>query len=56
MNHPTLMTIAELSNYKETGRLEEVERLTGEMAVLCQFVERRVECISNRRGSEGRVQ
>jgi murein tripeptide amidase MpaA len=28
----TLMTIAELSNYKETGRLEEVERLSGEWA------------------------
>ena len=27
MNHPTLMTIAELSNYKETGRLEEVEQI-----------------------------
>jgi hypothetical protein len=32
MNHQTLMTIAELSNYKETGRLEEVERLSGEFA------------------------
>jgi hypothetical protein len=32
MNHKTLMTIAELSNYKETGRLEEVERLSGEFA------------------------
>jgi hypothetical protein len=32
MNHPTLMTIAELSDYKETGRLEEVERLSGEIA------------------------
>jgi len=32
MNHQTLMTIAELSNYKETGRLEEVERLSAELA------------------------
>jgi hypothetical protein len=32
MNHQTLMTIAELSNYKETGRLEEVERLSSEFA------------------------
>jgi hypothetical protein len=32
MNHQTLMTIAELSNYKETGRLEEVERLSAEFA------------------------
>ena len=32
MNHQTLMTIAELSHYKETGRLEEVERLSGEFA------------------------
>ncbi len=32
MKHKTLMTIAELSNYKETGRLEEVERLSAEWA------------------------
>src|ERR1700728_1341509 len=32
MNHQTLMTIAEMSNYKETGRLEEVERLSAELA------------------------
>jgi len=32
MNPKTLMTIAELSNYKETGGLEEVERLSGELA------------------------
>jgi Zinc carboxypeptidase len=32
MKHKTLMTIAELSNYKETGRLEEVERLSAEFA------------------------
>jgi zinc carboxypeptidase len=32
MIHKTLMTIAELSDYKETGRLEEVERLSGEFA------------------------
>ncbi|MEO7206278.1 MAG: M14 family zinc carboxypeptidase [Steroidobacteraceae bacterium] len=32
MNQKTLMTIAELSNYKETGRLEEVERLSAEFA------------------------
>jgi Zinc carboxypeptidase len=32
MNQNTLMTIAELSNYKETGRLEEVERLSAELA------------------------
>jgi hypothetical protein len=32
MNHQTLMTIAELSDYKETGRLEEVERLSREFA------------------------
>ncbi len=32
MNPPTLLTIAELSNYQETGRLEEVERLSAELA------------------------
>jgi Zinc carboxypeptidase len=32
MKHETLMTIAELSDYKETGRLEEVERLSAEFA------------------------
>src|SRR3984957_3082326 len=32
MKHQTLMTIAELSDYKETGRLEEVERLSAEFA------------------------
>jgi hypothetical protein len=32
MNTKTLMTIAELSHYKETGRLEEVERLSAEFA------------------------
>jgi hypothetical protein len=32
MNHQALKTIAELSNYKETGRLEEVERLSAEFA------------------------
>ncbi len=32
MNQKTLMTIAELSNYRETGRLEEVERLSAEWA------------------------
>jgi Zinc carboxypeptidase len=32
MKHKTLMTIAELSNYKETGRLDEVERLSAEFA------------------------
>jgi hypothetical protein len=32
MKHKTLMTIAELSHYKETGRLEEVERLSAEFA------------------------
>ena len=32
MKHKTLMTIAELSDYKETGRLEEVERLSAEFA------------------------
>jgi murein tripeptide amidase MpaA len=32
MNHKTLRTIAELSNYKETGRLDEVERLSAEFA------------------------
>jgi hypothetical protein len=30
MKHNTLMTTAELSNYRETGRLEEVERLSAE--------------------------
>jgi hypothetical protein len=30
MKHKTLTTIAELSDYKETGRLEEVERLSAE--------------------------
>jgi hypothetical protein len=32
MDHQTLMTIAELSNYRETGRLDEVERLSAEFA------------------------
>jgi zinc carboxypeptidase len=32
MKHKALMTIAELSDYKETGRLEEVERLSAELA------------------------
>jgi hypothetical protein len=32
MKHQTLMTIAELSDYRETGRLEEVERLSAEFA------------------------
>ena len=32
MKHKTLMTIAELSHYKETGGLEEVERLSAELA------------------------
>jgi hypothetical protein len=32
MKHKTLMTIAELSDYKDTGRLEEVERLSAELA------------------------
>src|SRR5450755_4217527 len=32
MKTRTLMTIAELSNYRETGRLEEVERLCQEFA------------------------
>jgi hypothetical protein len=32
MNPQALMTIAELSNYKETGGLEEVERLSAEFA------------------------
>ena len=32
MKHNALTTIAELSNYKETGRLEEVERLSAEWA------------------------
>jgi hypothetical protein len=32
MKHKTLKTIAELSDYKETGRLEEVERLSAEFA------------------------
>ena len=32
MSQKTLMTIAELSNYRETGRLEEVERLSAEWA------------------------
>ena len=32
MKDQTLMTIAELSNYRETGRLAEVERLCGEFA------------------------
>ena len=32
MKHKTLMTIAERSNYQETGRLEEVERLSAEWA------------------------
>jgi hypothetical protein len=32
MQHKTLMTVAELSDYKETGRLEEVERLSAEFA------------------------
>jgi Zinc carboxypeptidase len=32
MKNQTLLTIAELSNYRETGRLEEVERLCSEFA------------------------
>jgi hypothetical protein len=32
MTHKTLMTMAELSDYQETGRLEEVERLSAEFA------------------------
>jgi hypothetical protein len=32
MKHKTLMTTAELSNYRETGGLEEVERLSAEFA------------------------
>ena len=32
MKHKPLMTIAELSDYKETGALEEVERLSAELA------------------------
>jgi murein tripeptide amidase MpaA len=32
MQHTPLMTIAELSEYRETGRLEEVERLSAEFA------------------------
>jgi Zinc carboxypeptidase len=32
MQTPILMTVAELSDYKETGRLEEVERLSAEFA------------------------
>jgi murein tripeptide amidase MpaA len=32
MKHKALMTIAELSDYQETGRLEEVERLSAELA------------------------
>ena len=32
MKNPALLTIAESSNYRETGRLEEVERLSAELA------------------------
>src|SRR5580698_4789829 len=52
MNHPTLMTIAELSNYKETGRLEEVERLSGELARVWPEAVRSFEY---GRSAEGRV-
>ncbi len=32
MRHETLVTLAERSNFRETGRIEEVERLSAEMA------------------------
>ena len=51
--HPqTLMTIAELSNYKETGGLEEVERLSAEFARLWPGTVRSFEY---GRSAEGRV-
>ena len=52
MNHQTLMTIAELSHYKETGRLEEVERLSGEFAHAWPDAVRSLEY---GRSAEGRV-
>jgi hypothetical protein len=52
MKHKTLMTIAELSNYKETGRLEEVERLSAEFARVWPEAVRSFEY---GRSAEGRV-
>jgi hypothetical protein len=52
MNHKTLMTIAELSNYQETGRLDEVERLSAELARMWPDAVRSFEF---GRSAEGRV-
>jgi hypothetical protein len=52
MNHQTLMTIAELSSYKETGRLEEVERLSAEFARVWPAAVRSFEF---GRSAEGRI-
>jgi hypothetical protein len=52
MKHNTLMTIAELSGYKETGRLEEVERLSAEFARLWPDA---VRSFQYGRSAEGRV-
>src|ERR1700729_1862590 len=52
MNHKTLMTIAELSNYKETGRLDEVERLSAELARTWPDAVRSIEF---GRSAEGRI-
>ncbi len=52
MNPQTLMTIAELSNYRETGRIEEVERLSAELARAWPGAVRSIEY---GRSAEGRV-
>ena len=52
MNHPTLTTTAEQSNYKETGRLEEVERLSAEFARAWPDAVRSIEF---GRSAEGRI-
>ncbi|HTB90555.1 MAG TPA: M14 family zinc carboxypeptidase [Steroidobacteraceae bacterium] len=52
MNPKTLMTIAELSNYRETGGLEEVERLSAELARVWPEAVRSFEY---GRSAEGRV-
>jgi Zinc carboxypeptidase len=52
MNPQALMTIAELSNYKETGGLEEVERLSSEFARVWPDA---VRAFEYGRSAEGRI-
>jgi Zinc carboxypeptidase len=52
MRHKTLMTTAELSNYRETGGLEEVERLSAELERLWPDAVRSFEF---GRSAEGRI-